>query len=78
MKLHVQCDRCKKFEQATADDLGRWASAPKGWFHLRAFCEPVRINAPYGMPEGTLQALLCGDCMPVVQRATEAAMQGRM
>lgn len=72
MKLHVQCDRCRKFAEGR-QVVGSWPDrimAPDGWTHLRSFAEPIAMNQ--GLPAGELSALLCGDCMPPVQRAVEA------
>jgi hypothetical protein len=75
LKLHVQCDRCKRYAETVNDGaLGVFPQPPKGWHHIRAFCAPYRIDGNYGLPEGVLAALLCGDCMPIVQKAVEAAI----
>jgi hypothetical protein len=75
MKIHVQCDRCKKYEEATGPEYHRYAvKPPDTWTHLRAFREPIHLDGQYGLPDGVLAALFCGDCMPVVQRAVEAAI----
>jgi len=75
MKVHAQCDRCKKYEVATGPEYHRLGvQAPDTWTHLRAFREPLHLDELYALPDGVLSVLLCGDCMPVVQRAVELAI----
>lgn len=73
MKLHVQCDRCKKYTEAPFDQYHNWVGVPEGWFRLRAFGKEVVLNTT--APIGPVDLLLCGDCMGRVAGSIERTVK---
>lgn len=75
MTLFAQCDRCREFAETVPTWYGAPPQPPKDWVNLREFGYPIKINEPWMLPDGGLEALLCPACAPIVRRAAKAAIE---
>ncbi len=73
MKIHVKCDRCGVYAEATQEHPQYPVRLPEKWTHLRFFGEPLLINEC--LPCGGLSAELCPTCTAMVEKAAKAAIE---